>query len=160
MASNDFHYCIDTSSLVHAYQRSYPPDILPDLWNKRFDELIETGRLIAPFDVLEELKEKHDDLYEWAKLRPEMFIEIDEFQDELADIMKSFPRLVDTKKGKSGADPMVIALALSKNPNFTVVTEEGFGSANSPKIPFVAAERDLRCTNILQLLRDQAWSFK
>ena len=159
MAGEQFSYCIDTSSLVHAYQRSYPPDILPDLWDKRFDELIGTGRLVSPFDVLEELKQKHDDLYEWAKARSEMFIEIDGYQDELGDIMLQFPRLVDTKKGKSGADPMVIALAISKNPRPTIVTEEGFGSGKSPRIPFVCAQADLRCINVLQLLRDQAWKF-
>ena len=159
MVAEEFWYCIDTSSLVHAYQRSYPPDILPDLWDKRFDELIDTGRLIAPFDVLEELKQKHDDLYEWAKLRPNMFFEIDTYQNELSSVMRDFPRLVDTKKGKSGADPMVIALAASKNPRFTVVTEESFGSARSPKIPFVSDQLDLRCINVLQLLRDQAWKF-
>lgn len=159
MAGEEFRYCIDTSSLVHAYQRSYPPDVLPSLWNKRFDELIDAGQLVAPFDVLEELKQKHDDLYEWAKLRPDMFVEIDGYQDELADIMSSFPRLVDTKKGKSGADPMVIALALSKNPRFTVVTEEGFGSGKSPKIPFVCAQLDLRPINVLQLIREQTWTF-
>ncbi len=49
---------------MHAYQRSYPPDILPDLWERRFDELIYAGQLIAPFDVLEEIKQKHDDLHE------------------------------------------------------------------------------------------------
>ncbi len=88
-----------------------------------------------------------------------MFVEIDNYQDELAGIMVDFPRLVDTKKGKSGADPMVIALAMSRNPRLTVVTEEGFGSAMSPKIPFVCSERDLRCINVLQLLRDQRWKF-
>ncbi len=159
MAGEAFRYCIDTSSLVHAYQRSYPPDILPDLWEKRFDGLIDAGQLIAPFDVLEDLKQKHDDLHEWSKLRPDMFVEIDDYQDELAKIMHDFPRLVDTKKGKSGADPMVVALAMSRNPRLTVVTEEGFGSALSPKIPFVCAERDLRCINVLQLLRDQGWKF-
>lgn len=155
-----FHYRIDTSSLVHAYQRSYPPDILPALWDEKLDELINAARLIAPFDVLEELKQKHDDLHEWAKPRVDMFVEIDQYQDELASIMADYPRLVDTKKGKSGADPMVIALALSKNPPLCVVTEEGFGSEKSPRIPYVCDQRDLRCINVLQLIRDQGWSFR
>ena len=47
--ASDFKYSIDTSALVHAYQRSYPPDILPDLWDKRLDELIEAGRLFAAY---------------------------------------------------------------------------------------------------------------
>ena len=67
--ASDFKYSIDTSALVHAYQRSYPPDILPDLWDKRLDELIESGQLFAAYDVLEELERKHDDLFAWAKER-------------------------------------------------------------------------------------------
>ena len=159
MPDPEFHYCIDTSSLVHAYQRSYPPDVLPLLWDEKLDELIVTGQLVSPFDVLEELKQKHDELYEWAKARQQMFIEIDHYQDELSGIMAAFPRLVDTKKGKSGADPMVIALAASKNPGYTVVTEESFGSDKSPRIPDVCRDRGIRCINVLQLLRDQSWSF-
>ncbi|MCH7987901.1 MAG: DUF4411 family protein [Planctomycetes bacterium] len=77
--ADDFKYSIDTSALVHAYQRSYPPDILPDLWETKFDELIEAGQLFAAFDVLEELERKHDDLFAWAKERPAMFVEIDQF---------------------------------------------------------------------------------
>ena len=159
MGRDEFKYCIDTSSLVHAYQRSYPPDILPDLWDNRFDTLIESGQLVAPFDVLEELVRKHDELYAWAKSRPKMFLELDTFQDELSNIMKRFPRLVDTKKGKSGADPMVISVAIARNPKLTVVTEEVGGSQKSPKIPFVCREYDIRCINILQLFRDQGWIF-
>lgn len=159
MTDPSLHYCIDTSSLVHAYQRSYPPDVLPALWDEKFDELIDAGQLISPYDVLEELEKKHDDLFIWAKKRLQMFVEIDQFEDHLTEIMAEYPRLVDTKKGKSGADPMVIALALSKNPKITVITEEGFGSAKSPRIQFVCSERDLRCINILQLLRDQSWTF-
>ncbi len=109
--------------------------------------------------MLEGLKQKYDDLYEWAKARHDMFIEIDHFEGELIEIMASYPRLVDTKKGKSDADPMVIALALSKNPTYTIITEEGFGSEKSPRIPYVCGQYDLRHINILQLLRDQSWTF-
>ncbi len=153
------HYCIDTSSLVHAYQRSYPPDILPKLWDEKLDSLIESGQLVSPFDVFEELGRKHDELHTWSKARTGMFLEIDNFQDELSQIMAEFPRLVDTKKGKSGADPMVIALALSNNPTLTVITEESFGSDKSPRIPDVCRQLNIRCINVLQLLRDQKWSF-
>jgi len=159
MVEPSFRYCIDTSSLVHAYQRSYPPDILPQLWEERFDELIDADLLISPFDVLEELKKRHDDLYAWAKERQRLFLEIDQFQEQLTDVMANYPRLVDTKKGKSGADPMVIALALSQVPTLTVITEEGMGGENSPKIPYVCSQYGLRQINVLQLLRDQQWRF-
>jgi hypothetical protein len=159
MSQPELNYVVDTSSFIHAYQRSYPPDILPALWEEKFDLLIAHSRLISPVDVLEELRQKHDALYEWASVRESMFFDLDHFENQLKDVMASFPRLVDTKKGKSGADPMVISLALSRTPPWTVVTEESFGTETSPRIPFVCDQRKLRCINMLQLLRDQHWSF-
>ena len=53
---------------------------------------------------------------------------------------------------------MVIALALSRNPTYTIITKEGFGSTPT-RIPYVCDQRELRCINILQLLRDQRWTF-
>ena len=109
--------------------------------------------------LFEELERKHDDLFAWAKDRPALFVELDQYEAELSSIMAEFPRLVDTKKGKSGADPMVISLALSHNPRLVVVTEEAFGSERSPRIPDVCGKRDLRCINMLQFIRDQEWKF-
>lgn len=159
MADEEFLYCIDTSALIHAWVRVYPPDVLPPLW-ARLDELIEEGTVIAPMDVLMELEKKEgDSLYEWCKERESMFREIDEFQNEIGYVMKKYPRLVDTVKGKSGADPMVIALALSHNPRLTVITEEKGGSATKPKMPYTCDQEDLRHIDFLQLIRDQKWKF-
>ena len=159
MADDDFTYCIDTSALIHAWVRVYPPDVLPPLWD-RLDGLIGAGKLIAPWDVLVELEKKEGDaLWEWCKERPQMFHEIDEFQNEIGYVMGMYPRLVDTVKGKSGADPMVIALALSHNPRLTVITEEKGGSVDKPKMPYVCDQEDLRSISFLQLIRDQKWTF-
>ncbi len=88
-----------------------------------------------------------------------MFREIDAYEAQIKYVMGKYPRLVDTVKGKSGADPMVIALALSRNPGLTVITEENGGSVAKPKIPFVCNEENLRNINVLQLIRDQKWTF-
>jgi hypothetical protein len=159
MAEDDFSYCIDTSALIHAWVRAYPPDVLPPLWD-RLDGLIAAGQLIAPQDVLVELEKKEGDtLCEWCKERSHMFHEIDTFQREIGYVMGKYPRLVDTVKGKSGADPMVIALALSHNPRRTVITQERGGTTNKPKMPYVCDQEDLRYIDVLQLIRDQKWTF-
>ena len=159
MPASDSLYCIDTSALIHAWVRAYPPDVLPPLWN-RIGALIDGGRLIAPVDVLFELKKKEGDaLYEWCKYRSQMFLEIDGYQNEISYVMTKYPRLVDTVKGKSGTDPIVIALALSRNPKLVVVTEEKGGSASKPKMPYVCNQEDLRCIDVLQFIRDQQWQF-
>ena len=157
MATSEFRYSMDTSALLDGYVRNYPPDVLPRLWNDNLDQLIESGHLVAAYDVLEDLGKKDDGAFKWAKEREEMFIEIHEYETELKTIMAEYPRLVDTRTGKSGSDPMVIALAMSKN--LTVISAEGFGSAKSPRIPYVCDRLDIRHINMLTLFRDQSWSF-
>ena len=152
-------YCFDTSAWLHGWVRSYPPDILPPLWEK-ISDLIEKKIIISPFDVYQEIEKKEGDkLYQWCKERNEMFYEIDEYQDQISQIMTNYPRLVDTKKGKSGADPMVIALAKYHGPSMCVVTEEKGGSDKSPKIPSVCEKENIRCLTLLEMIRDQKWTF-
>lgn len=160
MPDYPFKYCIDTSALLHGWVRTYPPDILPPFW-ERMGELIDEGIIVAPMDVLIELEKKEGDtLHQWCKERDHMFLEIDGFQDKITEIMAKYPRLVDTRKNKSGADPMVIALAMSNNPGLCVVTEEKGGSEERPKMPYVCDEEDVRCINLLQMIRDLKWTFK
>ncbi len=157
MADSEFGYSIDTSALLEAYVRRYPPDVIPGLWDDKFDQLIEAGLLVAAYDVLEDLSKRDDGIYQWAKQREQMFIDLDQYEPQLKQIMAEYPRLVDTKTGKSGSDPMVIALAHAQD--LTVVSQEGIGSKNSPKIPYVCNELDIRHVDVLALIREQKWKF-
>lgn len=157
MPESEFKYSIDTSALLEAYVRRYPPDVVPGLWNDKFDQLIEAGSLVAAYDVLEDLSKRDDGIYKWAKEREQMFVDLDQFQPELKQIMADYPRLVDTKTGKSGSDPMVIALAHAQD--LTVVSQEGVGSKTSPKIPYVCNDLDIRHIDVLALIREQKWKF-
>lgn len=152
-------YSIDSSSLMQAWQRAYPPQMFPALW-ANLETLIEGGRLIASIEVYYELRRKHDELAEWAKERKErFFIEIDnELQAALLKLMAKYPRLVDTRTGKSGADPFVIALA-QKTLNGVVVSDEQGGSAKSPKIPFVCQAENISCLTVLQMIEREGWRF-
>jgi Domain of unknown function (DUF4411) len=153
-------YSIDTSALIHGWVRAYPPDVMPALWD-RLDRLIADGRLLASKEVLLELEKKADDLHNWCKERDAMFVEIDDaIQIHMATVMGTYPKLVDTAKGKSGADPFVVALAMAHNPTLTVVTEEKGGSAGSPKIPYVCQQEDIRFISLLQFIREEGWTFR
>jgi Domain of unknown function (DUF4411) len=153
-------YCMDSSSLIHATKRAYPPRRFPRLW-AQIDELINVSRLVTSIEVYRELEKKDDDVFAWAKERRETLCrEIDDpVQTELVCLMRAYPRLVDTKKGKSGGDPFVIALALAVDPHLVVVSEEKGGSENSPKIPFVCARENLRCIDLLGLIEEEDRSF-
>lgn len=152
-------YSIDSSALIHGWIRAYPPDNFAPVW-KRMDVLIKKGELVASIEVLHDLKRKADDLYEWCLKREDMFIEIDEaVQHKMAEIMGKYAKLVDTSTGKSGSDPFVIAIALTHNPQLTVVTEEKGGSERKPKMPYVCQRERIRCISLLDLIQEQDWKF-
>jgi hypothetical protein len=54
-------YCIDTSSLIAAWQERYPIENFPAFWTK-LEALIAEERLVAPIDVLHETKKRSDEL--------------------------------------------------------------------------------------------------
>lgn len=153
-------YSIDTSALIHAWRRAYPPKRFSAVW-ENVDRLIEAGRLRASIEVFNELKRKDDDIAKWASSRKkDLFIDIDDkVQDAVLVVLSKFPKLVDTGKGKSGADPFVIALALAASPQCTVITQEAGGTPDKPKIPSVCFAFGLRCIDLLTLFDDEDWSF-
>lgn len=153
-------YSIDSSCLLHGWRRAYPPKRFPGLWAK-LDELIDNSRLLASVEVYSELEKKDDEVFAWAKeRRAALFREIDDdVQEAVVQIMATYPKLVDTGKGKSGGDPFVIAQAMAADPHLTVLTEEKGGSANGPKIPFVCQQEGISCLTLLELIEAEDWTF-
>ncbi len=151
-------YSIDTSAILGAWRRHYPPDVFPLVWRK-LDDLISLGDLIATEEVLVELKRKDDEVYEWARRREHMFIPInEEVQLAVEDILRDHKKLIDQRKSRSGSDPFVIALA--KVENCVVLTDEKpSGSSKRPHIPDVCNALRIPWRNMLQLFRDQGWVF-
>ena len=159
MAGTQPIYCCDTSSLIHAWRRAYPPKSFKSFWS-RLGDLMDDGRLVSSIEVYGELEKKDDDVFVWAKTHKAMFLEIDEdIQGAMLFVMAKYPRLVDTVKGKSGADPFVIAQALCANPQLVVVHQEGGGSLKSPKIPFVCDQESVRNIDLLTLIDEEGWTF-
>jgi kynureninase len=153
-------YCIDTSSLVHAWHRAYRPRNFESFWRK-IDEYIDRGVIIASIEVKNELKKKDDEVHTWAKARPDgFFVDIDDaLQDHLAHIMGAYPRLVDTVKGRSECDPFVIALARSYSKKLIVISQENSGKKNSPKIPDVCLAEGIKCLNLVEFIEAEDWRF-
>jgi hypothetical protein len=162
MANNGkARYSIDTSALIHAWRRAYPPKNFASFWAK-LENLIDEGVILASVEVINELDKKDDEIHRWCSSQPDSFcVEIDnDLQVHLAHIMGTYPRLVDTVKGRSGGDPFVIALARSHTPTpLTVVTQEGLGKKNSPKIPDVCKSEQIPCVNLVELIQAEDWRF-
>ena len=152
-------YSIDTSALLDGWNRYYPCDVFPSLWD-RFDDLIEAGELIASEEVLVELERKDDEVYRWAKKRPGMFVPLDiDIQLMAKRILSTYEKLVDTRAGRTAADPFVIAVAHVKS-GVVITGEKHRGNTSRPNIPNVCDDMGIPWMNLLQLLRDQKWVFR
>jgi hypothetical protein len=108
-------YSIDTSAILEAWRRRYPPDVFPAVW-QRLEEVIDQGELRASEEVLLEIEKRDDEVHVWAKERKaSLFVPIDEAQQRhVSVILEKHERLVDTRKNRSAADPFVIALAVAQ----------------------------------------------
>jgi hypothetical protein len=150
-------YSLDTSSAVEPWQRRYPSDVFPTLWNTYLPGLIASGDLNASEEVHQELSRQDDDVLAWAESQPGLFVELDgAVQSAVKAILGSHSTLVDIRSGRSGADPLVIALAQVNGA--TVVTEEQ-PKPTKPRIPDVCAALGVPCINMLDLIRSEGWHF-
>lgn len=152
-------YSIDTSAILDAWRRRYPPDVFPAVW-QRLEEVIEKGELAASAEVLVEIEKRDDEVHKWAKAhKATLFVPIDEEQQRhVSAILVEHERLVDTRRNRSGADPFVIALAMSRG-CAVLTAEAATGKTEKPNIPDVCQAMGVRVINLLELFREQGWRF-
>jgi hypothetical protein len=149
-------YSLDTSGILDAWVRHYPPDVFPTIWSQ-MDVSARTGEIFVIEEVVRELEKKDDGIHKWIKLRETVVVPIDsEVQENVVKIMAKYTRLVDSKKNRSVGDPWVIALAKARG--LTVVTgEKATGNLAKPKIPDVCKDLGLPCIEMVDFFRKQGW---
>lgn len=158
-------YIIDTSSLIELNKHN-PMDVYPGVW-QRIEQLINTGRLLAPKEVFYEIRNIDDQLHSWSKTHDNLFVEPTYEQIEIVKkILEKYPSLIDINR-KYDADPWVIALAIElvNNPQMTfikikriVVTEEKL-RGNRIRIPFVCIDNKIEFLDIIGMFREEEWKF-
>ncbi len=153
-------YSIDSSALIDGWARIYPPDVFPGVWEK-LGFLADSEVLIASEEVLIELKLKEDNLHKWAQEQTKMFVPHDaEVQNAVRVILNDHGRLLNLRKNRSGADPFVIAVAMKSK--CAVVTQEkrSPNPKETPHIPDVCDAHRIRCISLIELLREQGFTFQ
>lgn len=163
MKSNN--YIMDTSSLVEL-NRHNPIDVFPSVWNN-LESLSKKGLLVAPAEVLSEVKERDDELASWAKRNNRIFQSPTKKQIEiLKDILKNYPALVKEDR-KHDADAWVVALAVEMKASHQqtiieikriVVTEEKL-RGEKVKIPLVCQKYEIETIGIIEMFRIEGWKF-
>jgi hypothetical protein len=151
-------YCMDSSALLDGWRRHYPPDIVPELPDM-LHSLAVDGRLLIPEDVVKELGKKDDDLTAWVKAQKDAIVPLSEAIQEVAlEILGRFARLLESRSGRSGADPFLIATA--EVLKAMVVTGEDFAnSLEKPRIPDVCKARGIPCGKFIDVIRREGWQF-
>ena len=102
-------YCLDTSAWIDGWLRDYPEDVFPSLWGK-LDECAAQGTIKCSEEVYFEIGQKDDRLRDWLKARKEhISVSINTgIQNIVLTLLATYPRLVDTHRRRSQADPFVI----------------------------------------------------
>lgn len=151
-------YSFDTSGLADGWRRYYPRTTFPTVW-ENIESLIAERRAVASDEVLHELEAKDDDLLEWARHQDGLFVPADEgIQIVVRQIMDEHGGLVDAQRGRSQADPFVIAVAVVHGA--AVVTGEvPTRNPANPKIPDVCEAMGVRCLRFLDLLAEEGWVY-
>ena len=154
-------YSLDTSSVIDAYHTWYPIGNFPTFW-RCMEELIRGGRLKMSQFVYDEAM-RDAAIKKWChenKLKSLFQSRIDRSEQlQVRDILLNFPKLLDTRRGKSGADPWVIALAMRLQNSIVVTHEKPSGRKDRPKIPDVCLEYNIECINIAGMIRNEEWTF-
>jgi len=158
-------YIIDSSSLIELNKHS-AMDVFVSVW-KNISNLIDNDRLVAPKEVLNEIKDYDDALANWAKQQKKLFKNPSAKQIKIVqEILKDYPALIDVN-AKHSADPWVIALAieLSSSSQKTlvkikriVVTEEKL-RGDKVRIPFVCNQKSIETIDIVEMFRTEGWKF-
>lgn len=153
-------YCVDTSVFIESWTKYYSIELCPSYWEV-IDQLAKEGRVFSPIEVRRELEKIEDDLFKWAKSRSSsLFADITEdVQLAMRDVIAQFPRLVDSTKQRSIADPWVIAHAQIEKA--TVVTKEQVASSNKRiKIPDVCQALNIPCIDDFEFYREVGIRFE
>jgi hypothetical protein len=152
--AEDKNYCLDANIFIEGWNKYYSMELSTGYW-EILDSFAQKGRVFSPIEVKREILRLDDGLTGWLKERPYFFREITtEVQVELQKIMAAYPRLVDSIKQRSIADPWVIAFAITEKA-IVVTKEEPVGSSSKRiKIPDVCNELSIPWINDFQFARE------
>lgn len=161
MASNK--YFLDANVLIQAWQKYYSPNLCPDYW-ERLNELGSKDIIALPEMVYNEISKTEDDLSAWLKRSDIKKVKITEDVTScLKDIYSKNEKhklLVDNRKGRSLADPWLIAHAMSEN-RVVVTKEVLITQANSKtvRIPNVCNNMGIRWIDDFEFINELNFHF-
>ena len=160
-------FWLDTDSLVRPSAEGYRFAILPGFW-EFLEEMARQQVVATSVRVLQELESRQehpDELLLWARkqtgtLFQEPSKDVQETLRQVVDVVVNTPRYYPhhVHKFLGGADPWVIAHAKA-SAGKVVTFEKSEPNSHKVKIPDVAREFGVQCTNIYDALTELGASF-
>ena len=153
-------YFVDTNEWINL-SRHYREEVFPNLW-RNVENLISKERILAPKEVLDEIKLGHDELVNWCKMHRRMFRNTNALIGQVQKIIRDHPTLVDPNATHESADPYIIALAMSYMNDIAglvpiIVTDENVNRESG--IPYVAKANDVQTCKLMEMFQREGWRF-
>lgn len=171
-------FLVDTNTFITPYKTFYPFDFAPSFWDFLRDN-IESGKITVLQKVFDEVIKGNDSLSEW--LKDLSFTKIDHRTPDVLNaygevlhhiqcgVSPSGLKLYNEKAlrewaDNSRADAWLVAAAMAKG--YTLVSFEilnsGLGTnvCSHPKIPDVADQFNVKCSNLYHMMRALGFLFK
>lgn len=152
-------FVFDTSAFLNGWHDHLPPSTFGSVW-EFIGAAMENGQIIAPREVLTELRAKDDEVSAWASERADAFVEASEdVQRRAGEIYELLPN----PNLRDQADPFVIAEA--ENRSLAVVTYEGRTFSGVPttrwwrQMPGICQQLGVGCVTLPESLTDLGGSF-
>lgn len=151
-------YSIATSTTLDGWIRYCPRDVFPALL-ARLEDPIQRGDPRATEEVRYEPEKQDDKVLACTRQQDRFFVPLDYVaQYAVSAILTRCPKLIDRRRGRSGADPF--ANALAKVCGGAVVTgERASHSQVRPMVPDVCQKFGIRSMSLIDLTRTEAWVF-
>ena len=156
-------YCLDANVLIQAWQKYYSPALCPAYW-ERLNDLGEQGLIFIPAAVKDEILKTEDELSQWLKSSKIQVRGITEpvtyYLRQIYNANPVHKNLVDNVKGRSLADPWVIAHAMTESA-VVVTKEEKITAQNTTKIkiPNVCENMGVRWMNDFEFIAEVGMRF-
>jgi hypothetical protein len=148
-------YVLDSCFLSDLWssEGTYARDRHQGLW-RHFESQVDSGEIIAPKEVREELTRCLDDqLDRWLGKHGAMFVEVHSSQIAVLErIVRMYPAF--TRGKEHLADPAVVSLAAAEG--LAVLTSERYQttpSATLPKVPNLCEQHHVQCYGVNDYLR-------
>ena len=156
-------YCFDTNCFIEPWNKFYSYKSYQSYWDDFILPNIRNDNILLLEEVWLEIKKGDDDLSAWFKENrlneDNVLIKTDpNLTLQVKKLLKKYPRLSDSAKGRSIADSFLLEHA--RKSGSSVVTLEGFShDLNKPRIPDVCKEENIPCIDLYQYIDKTGVSF-